>query len=71
MALISGGGIEVDLPSGWDAEIYQRTASTTGSPTVGAFEKTNAILHAANFAMPSLRGDFGSGAVEVMADTDL
>ncbi len=71
MALISGGGIEVDLPSGWDAEIYQRPADQGASSVLGLQEQTNAVLHAANFALPSLRGDFGSGAVELMTDADL
>jgi hypothetical protein len=30
-------------------------------------ESTHAVVHLANFALPETRGDFGSGAVEVMA----
>lgn len=71
MAVISGGGIGVDLPAGWDAEIYQRTANPTAGALLGVTEQTNAVLHAANFALPTVRGDFGSGAVEIMTDEDL
>jgi hypothetical protein len=35
-------------------------AHARGEPT------THAVLHAANFALPVERGDFGSGAVELM-----
>jgi len=46
---------------------------TGGSPrTNGAFaERTFPIMHMANFAIPDDRGDFGSGAVELMNDGDL
>jgi hypothetical protein len=71
VALIDGGGIAVDLPAGWDAEIYQRTANPTAGALQGITEQTNAVMHAANFALPTVRGDFGSGAVEVMTDEDL
>jgi hypothetical protein len=53
-------GLAVITPSGWDARIYQRAADTPG-------EVTRPILHAADFALPNVRGDYGSGAVEVMA----
>ncbi|MCW2548833.1 MAG: hypothetical protein JWN96_3293 [Mycobacterium sp.] len=53
-------GLAVITPSGWDARIYQRTADTKG-------EVTRPILHAADFALPNVRGDYGSGVVEVMA----
>lgn len=69
--MINGGGITIDLPAGWDAEIYQRTANTTSASLLGVIENTNAVMHAANFALPAARGDFGSGAVEVMTEEDL
>ena len=42
----------------WDSRIFRR------APEVG--ERTFPILHAGNFALPNQRGDFGSGAVDVM-----
>jgi hypothetical protein len=53
-------GLSVVTPSGWDARIYQRTPTTAG-------EITRPIMHAADFALPNVRGDYGSGAVEIMA----
>jgi hypothetical protein len=47
---ISGHGIEVDLPDGWDGRIYRRPE---GDPT----------LHAANFPLPAEDGDFGARAL--------
>lgn len=52
-------GLAVDPPPGWDVRIYRRAADIPGATT-------HAVLHAANFALPANRGDFGSGAVEVM-----
>ncbi len=71
MAVMQGGGISLDLPDGWDAEIYRRYANTSSLAADGTSERTNAVLHAANFALPVDRGDFGSGAVELMHSNDL
>lgn len=61
---IDAHGLGVEVPRGWDGEIYRRA---DGLQTLGgATERTNAVLHMANFALPSDRGDYGSGAVEVM-----
>ena len=53
-------GLAVDVPRGWDARIYRRREVATEEET------THAVLHAANFALPEDRGDYGSGAVELM-----
>jgi hypothetical protein len=58
MASLRGHGMHVPLPSGWEGQIFRRNAPTGAA--------TGAVVHAANFAMPPSRGDFGSGAVEVM-----
>jgi hypothetical protein len=50
---LSGYGIEIDLPAGWDGRIYRRPG---GDPT----------LHAGNFPLPEEDGDFGSGALSTM-----
>jgi hypothetical protein len=52
-------GLAIDTPAGWDARIYRRPQSDAG-------ETSHPIAHAANFALPSVRGDFGSGAVDRM-----
>ena len=52
---LTGYGISVDLPSGWEGRIYKRPE---GDPT----------LHAGNFPLPVEDGDFGSGALTAMGD---
>ena len=51
--------LAVDTPHGWDARIYRRAQTEAG-------EQNLPIMHAANFALPAIRGDFGSGAVDRM-----
>lgn len=60
-ATVAGHGLRVRLPERWEARLFLRDA------TAGAGESVNPVLHMANFALPPGRGDFGSGAVEVMA----
>lgn len=52
---LSGYGITVDLPPGWEGRIYKRPE---GDPT----------LHAANFPLPLEDGDFGSRALAAMGN---
>ncbi len=59
MAGLTNFGIGATLPSGWDGRLYRRRPTAAG-------ELTTPILHAANFALPVLSGDFGAGAVETM-----
>ena len=61
MAGLSGYGIAVDVPAGWDARIYG----------CGDGASCRAALHAATFPLPEKRGDFGSGAVEIMGRGDV
>lgn len=67
---IEAHGIRAELPSGWEGRITRRRAgSATGTrrgTTTTAAEDTGPVLHMANFALPEDRGDFGSGAVDVM-----
>lgn len=59
---VAAHGLRVVLPDRWEARLYLRDASTDDD------ESINPVLHLANFALPPGRGDFGSGAVEVMRD---
>lgn len=61
-------GIELDLPPGWEAEIDDGSGEATGGPDS---EVLTPRTHIANFPMPPVRGDFGSGAVEQMIDGDV
>jgi hypothetical protein len=56
-------GLRVSAPPDWDARVYKRPADDG--------ERTFAIMHAANFPLPKRRGDFGSGAVEIMRPRDV
>ena len=52
---ISGHGIAIDLPDGWEGVIYRREG---GYP----------VLHAGDFALPAGDGDFGIKAIRTMRD---
>ena len=79
MTKLSGSGISVDVPPGWEGRIYTRRrraqadASTDQTPQgrPAASNPDNAVLHLATFAIPPGSGDYGGGAVEVMASQDL
>lgn len=58
-------GLSVDAPEGWDARIYRREMADL-APAAESRGRARGVLHAANFALPMQRGDFGSGAVEMM-----
>lgn len=73
-------GIETDLPGGWEGRIALRTppglqtrssADAAPGPDGTAGERPNPVVHLANFALPELRGDFGSGAVDVMTEENV
>lgn len=64
MDRLSGFGIGIDLPQGWDGRIWLRQGEH-GQPDA------RATLHAASFPLPLDRGDFGSGAVEAMGPADV
>jgi hypothetical protein len=56
-------GITVTLPRGWEAVIFRR------APAPG--EVSHPVVHAANFVLPRIRGDYGSGAVNLMTSGDV
>jgi hypothetical protein len=58
-------GLGIDLVRGWEAEIRPVSAHIAAS-TASTDRPPDAVLHAANFALPPVRGEFGAGAVEVM-----
>jgi hypothetical protein len=62
---MSSQGIGVDVPQGWDGEIYRRSGGFRPQG-VGPAEATSPVMHLGNFPLPAGRGDYGSGAVEVM-----
>ncbi|MGQ0847898.1 MAG: hypothetical protein ACT4OP_02030 [Actinomycetota bacterium] len=60
---LSGEGISVDLPVGWEGAI-----GATGQNEDGSVR--NVVAHFASFPLPARRGDFGGGAVELMSAAD-
>jgi len=56
---LEGLGFDVVVPAGWDAQITSRVPLEDDA-------SSQPVLHAANFPLPNDRGDFGSGAVEIM-----
>lgn len=68
---LDAGGITVDLPRRWegtvatgrglDADTVARQRAATGEPPA-----MRPAAHLGNFALPAERGDFGTGAVDVM-----
>jgi hypothetical protein len=57
---VSGHGISIDLPSGWEGRIYRRRLA-----------HAYPVLHAGSFALPSGDGDFGDGAIGAMSNGDV
>ncbi len=60
---LAAHGIAVTAPAGWDVRIGRR-------PAEGA-ETAHAVLHAATFALPPRRADYGDGAVQLMGPRDV
>lgn len=76
MARVRAHGIGVEAPAGWDALIGLRRDGApetviTASGTRLAPLRSRPVVHLANFGLPGSRGDFGSGAVELMGDRDV
>jgi hypothetical protein len=69
MTPLNGAGVAVALPRGWEGEIFNRSPVIEGRSLQGPdgdVEIARNVIHLANFALPAERGDFGSGAVELM-----
>ncbi len=74
MTPLTSGGVTVGLPRGWEGEIFNRAPEGGGRSLSGPNEDysddtevARNVIHVANFALPAERGDFGSGAVELMS----
>ena len=62
-------GIETTLPAGWEGRISLKATPDGARIAKGhAGETMHPVVHLANFALPEARGDFGSGAVDLMTD---
>ena len=59
-------GVSVDVSAGWEAELSTQPDPATLDLSLESSAMPLVVLHAANFALPAERGDYGSGAVEIM-----
>jgi hypothetical protein len=63
-------GLSVTLPERWEGRLYLRDTAPRAFAHAAAYgapeESTSPVLHLANFALPTGRGDYGSGAVDKM-----
>lgn len=73
MATLEAAGIRVELPAGWEGELSERPVAPPDETGLGLASfapdggpGSYATLHLANFPLPTERGDFGSGAVDLM-----
>ncbi len=77
MPTVSGMGVSVGVPPGWEGRVFRRPPPTpsarAGSSVEAAASQatTHSVTHAASFALPADTGDFGSAAVEVMGPGDV
>jgi hypothetical protein len=71
-ALLAAHGISIALPDRWEGRLYLRSLMPHDDAHPAAYgwpgEQANPVLHLANFALPPSRGDFGTGAVELMGE---
>lgn len=66
-------GLSIRVPSGWDGSITRAPGdhSDLDLADVGRLGTSNPVLHVASFALPTVRGDYGGGAVERMRPHDI
>lgn len=64
---VKARGITIDLPPGWEAEVDDGAGDADDDMETVLTPRA----HIANFPLPPVRGDFGSGAVERMIDGDV
>lgn len=69
-------GIVVAVPAGWEGEIYRREPDSVSfdertPPSRRIQPTTRTVVHIGSFPLPGDRGDYGSGAVEIMRDEDV
>ena len=61
--ILTGAGITVDLPAGWEGSIRPPATLPDGA-------QRHSVTHLANFPLPPVRGEYGSGAGDVMSNGD-
>lgn len=64
---IHAHGLRAVVPHPWEARVYRRDLAEVNRNG----ELAHPVLHLANFALPPGRGDYGTGAVELMGPQHL
>ncbi len=64
MKRLAAHGLALGVPPGWEGRIQRRGVTL-------AAERTRAVVHLANFALPEQRDDFGGGVTPAMRSTDV
>jgi uncharacterized surface protein with fasciclin (FAS1) repeats len=73
---LSGDGITVTLPTGWEGRVFRRpapgevSATAADGPPAPEGATTNTVVHVATIPLPVGVGDFASGAVEKLGSDD-
>jgi len=73
MTKLRAHGLSVEVPGGWDGQIFRRPGAdpSASRSAIVADGTSNPVLHVASFPLPAGRGDYGSGAVERMRPADV
>jgi hypothetical protein len=75
VAKLRGHDVTCTLPAGWDGRITVRNDGAPEAFRSGPVDmfvaRPQPVVHLANFGLPEERGDFGSGAVELMGTRDV
>ena len=66
MSMLVAHGVSVGVLSGWEAELSTQPDPATLDSSLESPALPLVVVHAANFSLPAERGDYGSGAVEIM-----
>ena len=66
MSRLAAHGVSVDVPAGWEAELSTQPDPAELDSGLESSDASLVVVHLANFSLPTERGDYGSGAVEVM-----
>lgn len=70
---LEGGGFRAELPEHWEGAVSVPSAGRTTRARArdqGVALTEPPALHLASLALPAVRGDFGSGVVELMDEGD-
>ena len=66
MSRLVAHGVSVDVLAGWEAELSTQPDPAALDLSLESPARPLVVMHAANFSLPAERGDYGSGAVEIM-----